>query len=154
MGLLAPAGEARAPGGDPAPNVQWSVQELSRRVLLPSRKRSARMSASLALRARLLELRQTLDDAEGDQTPERVTRLLESRGRVDAALDRASLPPGLDDGVRELLEEVDQFAADPVGQRARFDLARQRISEALSHPRRHRATSFSIVEEWPLEGAE
>jgi len=102
----------------------------------------------------LIELRASLDDLERDPSPSRVDSMLTRRQMARAHLEAlqgterrpqpSQLPRKTARRMRQLWFELDTIAIDPIGQRARLALARERIEEALEQPRAKRSLGVTI----------
>jgi len=120
-----------------------SVRGLSQVLLRPSASRSQRRRGASDIRKRLTDLRSAIGEVANDPSPARVTRM---RNRKAAAVQACK---GLRDESRNelasLWREVDYASADPIGQRARLDTARQHIDAALEQPTRVGGPSMTVL---------
>lgn len=171
LAVLIPTGAAEA-GERRGPVVQLeSSEDLAQAVLL--HRGSARGAGSMrALRAELVGLRQELAQLGVDPSPDRVGRALGHRDAAASLLPEAvgraparpgeptatrpgplspevAAPggPGIEAQVRDLLSEIDQVLADPVGQRARLELVQRRLDDALGSPARRGGLSSRLMPE-------
>jgi hypothetical protein len=168
IAILAAGGIATSSLAEPAARPQVgsagetrSIRGLSRFVLGSGAGHTTARADVQLLRARLAELRSTLDQVEADPAPERVEAMRDRKAEALAAYrawrraaartehaSPATATPrehrpaarararGVDviAEMNSLWQDVDQAMADPIGQRVRLQLARQRIDAALARP--------------------
>jgi len=154
-----------------------SIRGLSHYVLGSGPRRSRGNADVRLLRQRLAALRAALDEVEADPAPVRVDRMRNRKAAAVAtyqairarassssrregssqgasgARERAPIPSVGSQSIdvaaemKSLWQDVDYALADPIGQRARLQLARQRIDAALEQPADLRGPSMT----WRLD---
>jgi hypothetical protein len=127
-----------------SPTVARPTQDLARQVLMQRRAPSQQVAKARSVRARLAELAASLEALERDPSSDRVVDVLARRRAADLAVAslrgprsgrREGLPGDIGSRLNQIMEQVNAAAADPIGQRARLEAAREQIDAALAQPR-------------------
>lgn len=127
-----------------AATVAHPTQDLARQVFMQRRAPSQLAAKARSVRTQLLELAASLEALERDPSSDRVVDVLARRRAAELAVAslrgprsgrRGRLPDDVGSRLNQVMEQVNAAAADPIGQRARLDVARKQIAAALVQPR-------------------
>jgi hypothetical protein len=169
LAVLAPSGVTDA-GDRGGSKVRLDTSQSLSQAALLQRGRARGAGKLRELRTEMVRLREELARLDVDPSPDRIGRARTHRQAITRKLAEAvaSAPrprtgqaglrvhsrrasptapsgPVLEEEVESLMSEIDQVLVDPVGQGARLELVRRRLSDALRAPTRRGGSSSDLA---------